>query len=71
MSRTDPDASLVARECLSKPLLVHKVHIAVDVGMARIFTAVEITPGEVAEYQVLLTLLGKHIFSTIPVQKKQ
>ncbi len=64
VSRTDPDASLVTRKGLSKPLLAHKVHIAVDGGRARIVTAVETTPGEVAECQVLPTLLGKHIFST-------
>jgi len=34
VSRTDPDASLVTRKGLSKPLLAHKVHIAVDGGRA-------------------------------------
>lgn len=45
VSRTDPDASLVTRKGLAKPLLAHKVHIAVDGGRARIVTAVETTPG--------------------------
>lgn len=64
VSRTDPDASLVTRNGLSKPFLAHKVHIAVDGGRARIVTAVETTPGEVAECQVMPTLLSKHIFGT-------
>lgn len=64
VSRTDPDASLVTRKGLSKPLLAHKVHIAVDGGRARIVTAVETTPGGVAECHVLPHLIGKHIFST-------
>lgn len=64
VSRTDPDASLVTRKGFSKPLLAHKVHITVDGGRARIVTAVETTPGEVAECQVLPVLLGKHIFGT-------
>jgi transposase len=64
VSRTDPDASLVTRKGLAKPLLSHKVHIAVDGGRARIVTAVETTPGGVAECHVLPHLIGKHIFST-------
>ena len=64
VSRTDPDASLVTRKGLAKPLLAHKVHIAVDGGRARIVTAVETTPGGVAECHVLPHLIGKHIFST-------
>jgi len=64
VSRTDPDASLVTRKGLAKPLLAHKVHIAVDGGKARIVTAVETTPGGVAECHVLPHLVGKHIFST-------
>ncbi|WP_156896652.1 hypothetical protein [Desulfovirgula thermocuniculi] len=35
-----------------------------DGGRARIVTAVETMPGEVAEYQILLALSGKHIFGT-------
>lgn len=64
MSRADPDASLVTRKGLSKPLLAHKVHIAVDGGRARIVTAVETTKGEVAECQVLPALLSEHVFGT-------
>ena len=63
-SRTDPDASLVTRKGWLKPILAHKVHIAVDGGKARIVTAVETTPEGVAESQVLATLLSKHIFGT-------
>jgi len=63
-SCTDPDASLVTRKGLAKPLLAHKVHIAVDGGKARIVTAEKPSPGGVAECHVLPHLLGKHIFST-------
>ncbi len=49
VSRTDPEASLVTRKGLAKPLLAHKVHIAVDGGRARIVTAEKPSPGGIAE----------------------
>src|SRR5215204_5839404 len=52
VSRTDPDAGLVSRDGV--PLdLYHKVHVGVDGGPARIITAVDVTPGEVADEDLL------------------
>jgi transposase len=59
VSRTDPDAGLVSREGV--PLdLYHKVHVGVDGGTARIITAVDVTPGEVADEDLLERLLKEH-----------
>jgi transposase len=59
VSRTDPDAGLVARSGV--PLdLYHKVHVGVDGGAARIITAVDVTPGEVADEHLLDRLLKEH-----------
>ena len=59
VSRTDPDAGLVARDGV--PLdLYHKVHVGVDGGAARIITAVDVTPGEVADEDLLDRLIKEH-----------
>jgi len=59
VSRTDPDAGLVSRDGV--PLdLYHKVHVGVDGGPARIITAVDVTPGEVADEDLLERLLKEH-----------
>ncbi len=59
VSRTDPDAGLVARDGV--PLdLYHKVHVGVDGGTARIITAVDVTPGEVADEDLLDRLIKEH-----------
>jgi transposase len=48
VSRTDPDAGLVARDGV--PLdFYYTAHIGVDGGRQRLITAVEVTPGEVAD----------------------
>ena len=63
VSRTDPDAGLVSREGV--PLdLYHKVHVGVDGGAARIITAVDVTPGEVADEDLLDRLLKEHAGAT-------
>jgi hypothetical protein len=50
--RTDSDAGLVARSGV--PLdLYQKVHVGVDGGAARVITAVDVTPGEVADGHLL------------------
>lgn len=59
VSRTDPDAGLVAREGV--PLaLYHKLHVGVDGGRARIITAVDVTAGEVADEELLDRLCKEH-----------
>ena len=59
VSRTDPDAGLVSREGV--PLdLYHKVHVGVDGGAARVITAVDVTPGEVADEDLLDRLIKEH-----------
>jgi transposase len=59
VSRTDPDAGLVSRDGV--PLnLYHKVHVGVDGGAARIITAVDVTPGEVADEDLLDRLIKEH-----------
>ncbi len=63
VSRTDPDAGLVSRDGV--PLdLYHKVHVGVDGGAARIITAVDVTPGEVADEDLLDRLLKEHAGAT-------
>jgi IS5 family transposase len=60
VSRTDPDAGLVARDGV--PLgFYYKAHLGVDGGRQRIITAVEITPGEVADEYLLDRLLKEHL----------
>jgi transposase len=52
VSRTDPDAGLVARDGV--PLArSHKLHVGVDGGQERIITAVDVTAGEVADEDLL------------------
>ena len=59
VSRTDPDAGLVSRDGV--PLdLYHKVHVGVDGGAARVITAVDVTPGEVADEDLLDRLIKEH-----------
>ena len=59
VSRTDPDAGLVARDGV--PLgFYYKAHLGVDGGRQRIITAVEVTPGEVADEYLLDRLLKEH-----------
>ncbi len=59
VSRTDPDAGLVARDGV--PLhFYYKAHLGVDGGRERIITAVEVTPGEVADEYLLDRLLKEH-----------
>ena len=59
MSHTDPDAGLVGRKQV--PLsLYHKVHVGVDGGRARIITAVDATPGEVLDEDLLVRLVKEH-----------
>ncbi|NPV28640.1 MAG: hypothetical protein HPY58_03075 [Firmicutes bacterium] len=57
-SRTDPGAALITRNNSKGVLLAHKVRVAVDGGPARIVTAVEVTPGSLAEAHVASTLIG-------------
>ena len=60
VSRTDPDAGLVARDGV--PLgFYYKAHLGVDGGRQRIITAVEVTPGEVADEYLLDRLLKEHV----------
>ena len=60
VSRTDPDAGLVARDGV--PLgFYYKAHLGVDGGRPRIITAVEVTPGEVADKSLLERLLKEHV----------
>jgi transposase len=63
VSRTDPDAALVARDKVP-PGLYYKVHVGVDGGAARVVTAVEVTSGEVGDEQLLGRLLREHVGST-------
>jgi hypothetical protein len=63
VSRTDPDAALVAREKVP-PGLYDKVHGGVDGGPARVLTAVEVTSGEVGDEQLLSRLIQEHVGST-------
>src|SRR4051794_8346246 len=60
VSRTDPDAGLVARDGV--PLgFYYKAHLGVDGARQRIITAVEVTPGEVADEYLLDRLLKEHV----------
>jgi hypothetical protein len=63
VSRTDPDAGLVARDKVP-PGLYYKVHVGVDGGAARVLTAVEVTSGEVGDEQLLGRLIREHVGST-------
>jgi transposase len=59
VSRTDPDAGLVARDGV--PLaFYYKAHVGVDGGRQRIITAVDVTSGEVADEYLLDRLLKEH-----------
>src|SRR6185437_4493760 len=63
VSRTDPDAGLVARDGV--PLaLYYKWHVGVDGGRARIIAAVDVTAGEVADEELLDRLCKEHEGST-------
>ena len=58
-SRTDPDAGLVSRDGV--PLdLYYKVHGGVDGGRARIITARDVTPGDIADEFLLDRLRKEH-----------
>jgi transposase len=57
VSRTDPDASIVAQG--TKPKLTYKTHRTVDVA-CEIITAVEVTPGAVNEAHRMLPLINQH-----------
>jgi transposase len=63
VSRTDPDAALVARDKVP-PGLYDKVHVGVDGGAARLITAVDVTAGEVGDEQLLHRLIREHAGST-------
>jgi transposase len=62
-SRTDPDAGLVKREGVPFAFY-YKTHLGVDGGRARLITAVEVTPGEVADEHLLDRLLKEHAGAT-------
>ncbi len=57
-SRTDPDAGLVKREV--PYAFYYKAHVGVDGGRARLITALDVTPGEVADEHLLDRLLKEH-----------
>jgi transposase len=59
VSRTDPDAGLVGRENVPVALY-HKIHVGVDGGTARIITALDVTPGDVADEELLDRLRKEH-----------
>jgi transposase len=63
VSRTDPDAGLVARDGVPRAFY-YKAHLGVDGGHPRIITAVEVTPGEVADEYLLDRLLKEQAGST-------
>ena len=63
VSRTDPDAALVARDKVP-PGLYYKVHVGVDGGAARLITAVEVTSGEIGDEQLLERLVREHAGAT-------
>jgi transposase len=63
VSRTDPDAALVARDKVP-PGLYYKVHGGVDGGAARLITAVEVTSGEIGDEQLLARLVREHAGAT-------
>ena len=58
-SRTDPDAGLVKRDGVPCGFY-YKAHVGVDGGRARLITAVDVTPGEVADEHLLDRLLKEH-----------
>lgn len=59
VSRTDPDAGLVRRDGVLLGFY-HQAHLGVDGGRARIITAVDVTPGEVADEHLLERLVKEH-----------
>jgi transposase len=59
VSRTDPDAALVGRDNVPVALY-HKVHVGVDGGLARIITAIDVTPGEMADEALLDRIRKEH-----------
>jgi transposase len=63
-SRTDPDAALISRRAGRKPRLVHKVHLGVDGGQARIVTAVTAVPAGHGDGQGLPAILDQHHLNT-------
>jgi transposase len=58
-SRSDPDAGLVKRDGVPFGFY-YKAHVGVDGGRARLITAVDVTPGEVADEHLLDRLLKEH-----------
>jgi transposase len=59
VSRTDPDAALVGRENIPVALY-YKVHVGVDGGTARIITAIDVTPGAMADEELLDRIRKEH-----------
>lgn len=64
VSRTDPDAEIVAQPSHVPADLYYKVHVGVDGGRARIVTAVDVTGGSVADEHLLERIIGEHEGST-------
>jgi transposase len=62
-SRTDPEAGLVKRDGVPFGFS-YKAHLGVDGGRARLITAVDVTPGEVADEHLLDRLLKEHAGAT-------
>lgn len=60
VSRTDPDCSLTKRGKKKGVMLAYKVHVAVDGGEARVITAIDATPAETGDAQVLPSLVWRH-----------
>ena len=63
-SRTDPEAALISRRSGRKSRLVHKVHLGVDGGQARIVTAVTAVPAGHGDGQGLPAILDQHHLNT-------
>jgi hypothetical protein len=59
VSQTDPDAALI-RDAKGALQLVHKVHMNMDGGEARVITAVTTTSGDICEAHELPYLLEQH-----------
>jgi hypothetical protein len=59
VSRTDPDAQMVARPGRGRQL-AHKVHLAVDAGRERVVTAVEVRAATEGDGQATGAMLERH-----------
>lgn len=61
--RTDPDAGLVSRPRV--PLaFYHQVHVGVDGGQVRIITAVDVTPSDTGDEELLVRLCKEQVGAT-------